>query len=84
MKILKQQLANKLEIAQSSYNVVQKTLSQISSFIKNPASGSGSQVDNSSYSSISADQGNTTASDESSVLFGQNQANEDDWDESSK
>jgi hypothetical protein len=31
---LKQQLANKLEIAQSSYNVVQKTLSQISSFIK--------------------------------------------------
>ena len=34
MKVLKQQLANKLEIAQSSYNVVQKTLSQISSFIK--------------------------------------------------
>jgi hypothetical protein len=30
-------LANKLEIAQSSYNVVQKTLSQISSFIKEPA-----------------------------------------------
>ena len=40
MKILKQNLANKLEIAQSSYGVVQKTLSQISSFVNLNPSGS--------------------------------------------
>jgi hypothetical protein len=39
LKVLKQNLANKLEIAQSSYGVVQKTLSQISSFVNLNPSG---------------------------------------------
>ncbi len=36
LKNLKQQLANKLEVAQSSYNVVQKTLVQISKLVTQP------------------------------------------------
>lgn len=36
LKLLKQQLANKLEIAQSSYNVVQKTLNEISKMVNGP------------------------------------------------
>jgi hypothetical protein len=36
LKQLKQELANKLEIAQSSYNVVQKTLSEISKLVNQP------------------------------------------------
>ncbi len=36
MKELKQQLANKLEIAQSSYNVIQKTLVEISKMVNQP------------------------------------------------
>ncbi len=33
VKVLKQQLANKLEVAQSSYSVVQKTLVEISKMV---------------------------------------------------
>ncbi len=36
LKLLKQQLANKLEVAQSSYNVVQKTLVEISKLVNQP------------------------------------------------
>jgi hypothetical protein len=36
LKLLKQELANKLEVAQSSYNVVQKTLSEISKLVSQP------------------------------------------------
>ncbi len=38
LKILKQQLSNKLVIAQNSYNMVQKALTQISSFIQQTSS----------------------------------------------
>jgi hypothetical protein len=34
---LKQNLANKLEIFQSSYNVVQKTIKEITSILKTPS-----------------------------------------------
>lgn len=43
LKNLKQQLANKLEVAQSSYNVVAKTLSEISKMVNNPESESNIQ-----------------------------------------
>ncbi len=36
LKILKQELANKLEVAQTSYSAVQQTLSQISKIVNNP------------------------------------------------
>jgi len=37
LKAMKQQLANKLEIAQSSYNVIQKTLNSIARLINQPS-----------------------------------------------
>ena len=37
LKKMKQKLANKLEIFQSSYNVVQKTIKEITSLLKNPS-----------------------------------------------
>ena len=53
MKVLKQNLANKLEIAQSSYGVVQKTLSQISSFVNlNPSGPPPSENINNNNSNI--------------------------------
>jgi hypothetical protein len=36
LRELKQSLANKLEIAQSSYNVIQKTLVEISKLVNKP------------------------------------------------
>jgi hypothetical protein len=33
---MKQKLSNKLEVFQSSYNVVQKTIKEITSLLKNP------------------------------------------------